>query len=145
MNHAVAIQCLAEGGALTAALNMEHKSLEMMLQLLQDVILSGGDRRIITRILDMSIEFCEFHFAHEECFLRHHECSDLDSHSAAHQELRNNLQNIRHVLDENVALAALDTVDFMYAFRQHIDSHDKPTYEEIECRHRLNPESAMTA
>jgi hemerythrin len=120
------INTLKNRGCATDAMEAEHDAIELSLQHLIDAVLSGVCRAEVIEILNTSIDFCATHFADEEACMRNNGDVHVDAHGAAHKRLLAKFVAARRCASgDGLALAALDEVDLLYAFHEHVKLWDK--------------------
>lgn len=124
MNYAVAIDALAECGAVSAALEAEHDAIDAMLRTLNKVMLAGAELNVVLRIIDLVVDYCQ-------CFLRAYKDGNLPTHSAAHWELTQRAQRVRASIATASIEATLGAADLLEALHTHIDGFDNPAYQRI--------------
>jgi hemerythrin len=130
MNQADAIDALTACGETVAALRAEHDAIESMSQVFNKAMLATAEDEVLGRILDLALDFCNTHFEREERYLRRHGVP-MDDHIAAHQQLRQRLQEVRVTVRAGNPHAVLDAVDVFDALRGHMQHFDHPAYEQL--------------
>jgi hemerythrin len=125
------IDILAECGAATAALEMEHDTAEIILGALKEAVHAGAETMLILRIMDEAIEFFSSHFPHQERLLREHCDPEIEPHAAAHHELTTRFITARAAVGRGHAEAMLDAVDVLKSLHGHVDTWDKPAFERL--------------
>jgi hemerythrin len=125
------IDILAECGAATAALEMEHDTAEIILGALKETVHAGVETMLTLRIMDEAIEFFSSHFPHQERLLREHCDPEIEPHAAAHHELTTRFTTARAAVESGDAEAMLDAVDVLQDFHTHVDTWDEPAFERL--------------
>jgi hemerythrin len=125
------IDILAECGAATAALEMEHDAAEIILGALKEAVHAGAETMLILRIMDEATEFFSLLFPHQESLLCEHCDPEIEPHAAAHHELMTRFTMARAAVENGYAEAMLDAVDILQSLHGHVDTWDKPAFERL--------------
>ena len=119
------IRSLKDRGCAVEALQVEHDAIELILNYLGEAVLCGACRAEVIGILNASIDFCGTHFADEEGFMRKSGYAHLDAHILAHRHLLAKFVAARRSASgEGLPLAALDAVDLLHQFHEHVKTYD---------------------
>lgn len=119
------IRGLKDRGCAIEALQVEHDAIELILNHLGEAVLCGACRAEVIEILNASVDFCGTHFADEEEFMRRSGYAHLDAHVLAHRHLLEKFVAARRSASgEGLPFAALDAVDLLHQFHEHVRTYD---------------------
>jgi hemerythrin-like metal-binding protein len=143
LNQAVAIDLLAECGALSAALEAEHDAVESALWTLNKAMLAGAEQPVVLRLFDGIVEHCRVHFLQEETHMTANGCARLEDHSAAHQQITRRIQEVREAIVRSEPDCSLNVADLLLVLRRHIDAFDRPAYDGMLRRNSGEPRNEV--
>ncbi len=119
------IRTLKDRGCAVEALQVEHDAIELILDCLGGAVLCGAGRAEVIEILNASVDFCGTHFQDEEDFMRTSGYAHLDAHILAHKGLLARFVAARRSASgDGLSLAALDAVDLLHQFHEHVKTYD---------------------
>jgi hemerythrin-like metal-binding protein len=114
-----------------SAVQSEHDAINAMLHTVDDAIFAGASGEAIALALNVVILFCRFHFRKEEALMEQRKYPARARHAAAHREFLEKLYAARRLAEgSNVPVAALDFLDLLHNFRDHVEMYDTLIYEE---------------
>ncbi|MBV9507353.1 MAG: hemerythrin family protein [Acidobacteriia bacterium] len=135
------IELIAQCGAITAALDTKLQALKNALEMLTNAVLAGATGDVVTKILDLIIEFSAKHFAFEERLMRDQGFRDIDAHVAAHAYLSDRLERLRAAAGRETSIATLDAIDLVHDYLDHAAHSDQTAYEQMEQSHWMRGRS----
>ena len=131
MDSARTIKILTESGAITAALKAEHYAIEDALQTLDGAIIARASGGQLTQIMDIVVDFCVAHFAHEEREFSAHNYQATEAHTRAHKKLLEKFQSARTAIVEGKIEGLLDAADLLNAFHDHVSRFDRAAHTHV--------------
>lgn len=124
-----------------APVDMEHRTLFNITELLASSIRDGSDQVAIHGFISQLIEYTERHFAREEELMREADYPDFDAHAKLHRDIERTVRNIarRYETDPN-AVSSAELLRFLEVWlSQHIMGNDMKYVPYVES-HDANPD-----
>jgi len=90
-----------------------HKKLFDLINGLHTAIADNRDRLTITQLVAELVDYTRFHFAAEEALMEKHGYAGLTEHKARHDDLLDEIQNLKLQIDSGEQDVTMRLVDYM--------------------------------
>lgn len=113
----------------------QHKGLVRLINKLQEAMMEGHGKSVLSGILDDLIRYTQSHFAFEEGMLRKRGYSQLAAHCAEHKRLTGEVVGLRDKFKNGKVTVSMEVMKFLKDWlANHIMSRDQAYAKELNAK-----------
>ncbi|MEO5338626.1 MAG: bacteriohemerythrin [Magnetospirillum sp. WYHS-4] len=108
-------------------LDFDHEVLVSLINQLADAVADGEDHDVVGSVLNMMLDYTDYHFGREEAIMEACAYPGLAEHRAIHAALKGRVREIRDLYDANPGMVlGEDLMDFLTRWlKDHIMGRDR--------------------